>query len=93
MIHFGQIVIVSRQPEDRNGIYARCCGLFHARPISQPALLLGGADDLLCSPAFVKKRAEQMGARVEIVADAGHFAHLEKPTETISTIERFLTFV
>jgi pimeloyl-ACP methyl ester carboxylesterase len=63
-------------------------------PTPQPTLYLHGADDgcmaaSLAEGALAFLPAE--GSRVEIVADAGHFLHLEQPEQVNASIVEHLT--
>lgn len=57
-----------------------------AGPLPQPTLYLHGADDAcmgadLIEPAQVLSSLPHEASRVEVVPGAGHFLHLERPTE------------
>jgi pimeloyl-ACP methyl ester carboxylesterase len=62
------------------------------QPTPQPTLYLHGADDG-CIGATLAEGAEAFlgaGSRVEVVPDAGHFLHLERPDVVNSLIAAFL---
>jgi pimeloyl-ACP methyl ester carboxylesterase len=59
--------------------------------ISVPSLILAGADDLITPPMhaeFIKNKIR--GARLQIIADAGHALTTERPREVNAAIEAFL---
>jgi pimeloyl-ACP methyl ester carboxylesterase len=59
--------------------------------IDKPALILAGADDSMTPPAEAELlRSRIKGARLEVVADAGHRLTTERPDVTNAAIEKFL---
>ena len=59
--------------------------------IEVPTLLLWGADDGIVTPAYGEGwRQAIAGARLEVIANAGHFPHWEQPEELV---ERVCAFV
>jgi len=62
------------------------------RRITVPTLLLWGADDLFVTAAYygAAYRAAIPGARLEPIAEAGHFPHLEQPRALVERVGRFL---
>ena len=54
---------------------------------SKPLMLLGGADDGCIDPGFLRGAQAGLaaGSRIEILDDAGHFLHLERP-ETVARL-------
>jgi pimeloyl-ACP methyl ester carboxylesterase len=59
--------------------------------IDIPTLLLWGERDGIVSTAYGEAwRAEIPGARMETVADAGHFPHWEQPRDVADRLSRFI---
>jgi len=59
--------------------------------ITVPTLFLVGADDQLTPPALAREmQAAVPGARLEVVADAGHLAPVEQPAATSAALRAFL---
>jgi pimeloyl-ACP methyl ester carboxylesterase len=59
--------------------------------IDRPTLLLWGAEDRIVTPAYGEGwRDAILGARLEIIPNAGHFPHWEQPE---AFVERILAFV
>ncbi len=59
--------------------------------LTMPALLLVGAEDLLCPPAWHAAVAERMSrATLEVISGAGHMLPIEQPTRTASAIAKWL---
>ena len=59
--------------------------------LDKPTLILAGADDTITPPAdaeFLKGRIK--GARLEVVADAGHLLTTERPDVVNATVEKFV---
>lgn len=64
------------------------------QPTPQPTLYLHGADDGCLGAEMLGGAAASLpaeGSRVEVLDDAGHFLHLERPAETNRLILDFLT--
>jgi 3-oxoadipate enol-lactonase len=60
--------------------------------IRAPALVIWGEDDQLVPLADGRQLAADVpGARFEVIADAGHTPHIERPAEVGSMIQAFLT--
>ncbi len=59
-----------------------------------PTLVLTGAEDDTWSDhtpdVVARKVARIAGARHEVIADAGHYVHIEQPDEVLSSIVRFV---
>jgi pimeloyl-ACP methyl ester carboxylesterase len=61
------------------------------RRISAPTLLLWGADDRLVPATYAQEfAAEIRGARIAVIADAGHTPQLEQRKETTRVVKAFL---
>ena len=60
--------------------------------VAVPTLLLWGADDRFVTPGYygAAYRAATPGARLETIARAGHFPHLEQPEALVERVGRFL---
>jgi pimeloyl-ACP methyl ester carboxylesterase len=59
--------------------------------ISVPTLIVVGSDDQLTPPTLARElQAGVAGARLEVVADAGHLAPVEQPAATSAALRRFL---
>lgn len=61
-----------------------------AERVRCPTLLMGGALDRIAAPAEVRRLAEVMGARVEILPDAGHTIAIEAPEAWRAVATAFL---
>ncbi len=60
------------------------------RAVRAPALVLSGAHDFIWPPETGRKAAARIaGARFEVLADAGHFPHLQTPAALAARVERF----
>jgi 3-oxoadipate enol-lactonase/4-carboxymuconolactone decarboxylase len=60
--------------------------------IDKPALVLAGADDPITTPADAEIiHGAVRGSKVRVIADAGHHLPNEKPAQTNSAIESFLS--
>lgn len=59
--------------------------------ISQPTLVLSGADDQLTPVRYAQSLAGNIpSARLEVIPEAGHMVMLEKPQEVAGSLARFL---
>jgi pimeloyl-ACP methyl ester carboxylesterase len=60
--------------------------------VDVPTLLLWGADDRFVTPAYygAAYRALIPGARLETIAGAGHFPHLERPDAFVERVAAFV---
>jgi pimeloyl-ACP methyl ester carboxylesterase len=59
--------------------------------IHAPALVICGDEDQLTPPKYTRFLGERLaGARVVVVAGAGHYVQVEKPRETTAAIRNFL---
>jgi len=59
--------------------------------IKVPTLVVCGSDDLLTPPKYARFLGEKIeGARIEIIADAGHMVMIEKPDEFNRRVMDFL---
>jgi pimeloyl-ACP methyl ester carboxylesterase len=85
---------IQTDPRVRWGDLVACSQIDLRDRISQlnkPTLILAGADDTITPPAEAEQiRSRIKGARLEIVADAGHRLTTERPDVTNTAIERFL---
>ena len=62
--------------------------------IDVPTLVIVGADDAATKPDKARRIAERIpGARLEIVADAGHSSTVEQPAAITALLQEFLTSV
>lgn len=61
-------------------------------PASKPLMLIGGADDGCIGSAHLLASQDAMaeGSRAEILPDAGHFVHLERPDAVASLVLEWL---
>ena len=60
------------------------------RRITAPTLVLWGAEDRFIAPLYAKLFADRvLGARVEMIANAGHLIGLEKPEPYAEAVARF----
>lgn len=59
--------------------------------ITAPTLVLRGAADRIVAPACADLVASEVpGARLEVIASAGHLPHVEQPTATRAAIEKLV---
>ena len=59
--------------------------------IDVPTLVLWGEQDRVATTDYGRRYAERIpGARFRTVAEAGHYPHLERPSETASIVTEFL---
>lgn len=59
--------------------------------ITAPALVVWGEDDRLAPRVYADEFARRLpGARVEVVKEAGHGAHMDQPAATAELIRKFL---
>jgi 3-oxoadipate enol-lactonase len=62
-----------------------------AAEIRAPALVICGEQDTVTPPALSDELAALIsGARMEVIADAGHLTNLEKPDEFNALVEEFV---
>jgi 3-oxoadipate enol-lactonase len=65
-----------------------------AAAITTPVLFIEGEDDVLIPPEVIRvAQAMIPGARMEMVADAGHSVYFERPREFNALLDRFLAAV
>jgi pimeloyl-ACP methyl ester carboxylesterase len=58
--------------------------------VELPVLAIWGDSDRIVTPAYGSAYAAGFpNARLEIVKDAGHLPHLEKPADTFSLIDAY----
>lgn len=63
----------------------------HLPKLSVPLQVIVGEGDVIAPPDVAKKIAEMTpGARLDIIAGAGHMAPLEKPAEVAEAMEKFV---
>lgn len=77
-----------------HGDFSACDGfdiMDRVGTIKVPTLVVCGSDDLLTPPKYGRFLAEKIeGARIEIIADAGHMVMIEKPDEFNRRVMDFL---
>lgn len=62
-----------------------------AAEITQPTLLIFGADDKDVPPHMAERYKQLIkDSRLEMLPNTGHFVHLDKPEQTITLIKEFL---
>jgi len=60
--------------------------------IDKPVLVVGGADDRLTPPKFIAYLGDHIpGARVGLVAEAGHYVFVEQPARFQELLDAFLS--
>lgn len=60
------------------------------RAVRSPALVVSGAHDFIWPPAKGRQVADRLAdARFEVLADSGHFPHLQTPAAVAAAVERF----
>ena len=69
---------------------ARYDGHAAASRVRTPALVLGGADDLLTPPALTDELARALAARSVVVPEAGHMLMQEQPERFFAELDAFL---
>lgn len=67
--------------------HLKACDAYRAPPVSVPAAVVAGADDRLVSPDLCQQLAERIGARYELVPDAGHQIPWERPERIVDAIK------
>ncbi len=73
------------------GIFARASQLERLPEITAPTMVIVGADDRSRPPHEAQQMAEIIpGARLEVIAEAGHISNLEQPGPVTQLLERFL---
>jgi pimeloyl-ACP methyl ester carboxylesterase len=56
-----------------------------------PSLIIWGESDRIIAPDYAKEFAKRIaGARVQLIAKAGHLPHLEQPEEVAKAVLGFL---
>ena len=71
---------------------SRFDGAARLAEIRKPALVVCGRDDVMTPPALSEEIRDGIpGARLEVIADAGHALPLEKPQELGGAVRRFLS--
>ena len=59
--------------------------------IAAPTLIIWGNADRIISPAYAQEFAQRIvGARVELIDQAGHLPHLEQPESVVKALSGFL---
>ena len=59
--------------------------------IAVPTLIIWGAADNVIAPAYAREFANRIAtARIELIDDAGHLPHLERPGEVARLVKAFL---
>ena len=62
--------------------------------INRPSLVVWGGSDGVVSPSYGRAYANSIpNARFELIAEAGHYPYLERPSEFVSVVEGFLAGV
>jgi pimeloyl-ACP methyl ester carboxylesterase len=61
------------------------------REVKSPLLVVWGSHDVFIDKAMGEELAAVTGARLEIIPEAGHFLHQEKPAQFATLVEQFLT--
>jgi pimeloyl-ACP methyl ester carboxylesterase len=61
------------------------------RALAAPKLWISASDDPLFPAALVRESAERVGARFEVIDDAGHSPYFERATEWNAIVLDFLT--
>jgi pimeloyl-ACP methyl ester carboxylesterase len=67
--------------------HLKACDAYRAPTVSVPATVIAGADDRLVSPDLCEQLAERIGARYELVPDAGHQVPWERPERIVDAIK------
>ena len=59
--------------------------------IAAPTLIVWGQADTVIAPAYAHEFARRItGARLALIANAGHLPHLERPDEVVPLVRKFL---
>jgi pimeloyl-ACP methyl ester carboxylesterase len=69
--------------------HLKACSAYQAPSASVPAIVVAGGRDRLVSPDLCEQLAERLGARYELVPDAGHQIPWEEPERVIEAIDNF----
>jgi pimeloyl-ACP methyl ester carboxylesterase len=73
------------------GIFSRTSQLGRLPEIAAPTMIIVGADDHSRPPHEARQMAEGIpGAKLEVIADAGHISNLEQPGQVTELLQRFL---
>jgi pimeloyl-ACP methyl ester carboxylesterase len=73
------------------GIFSRRSMLDRLHEIAVPTMVVVGADDLSRPPHEARQMAEAIpGARLEVIASAGHICNLEQPEQVTELLYTFL---
>jgi proline iminopeptidase len=60
--------------------------------IAAPALVMVGEDDFICDVVAAREMADRIpGARLSVIAEAGHFPWVEQPSAFRAAMDEFLT--
>ena len=59
--------------------------------INLPTVLIWGAKDGIVAPSYGRAYADRIpGARFELIADAGHYPHIEQASACLEIVQRFI---
>jgi len=72
------------------GPFDASAALAAVREAEIPTLVVAGASDRLVKAASGQQVATATGATVEVIDDAGHVPHEERPAEFVAVVRRFL---
>ena len=63
----------------------------HAHRIAAPTLIVWGAADGIIAPVYAQEFARRIAdARIELIEQAGHLPHLERPEAVTKVVRAFL---
>ena len=66
--------------------HLKACASYQAPSVLVPAIVVAGGQDRLVSPDLCEQLAERIGARYELVPDAGHQIPWEQPERIVAAI-------